>query len=82
MTFFNPIPAIQLSGEFEEIYVNRKEEFRGETIFEEQYWVPALFFGVGFGNRNVTVGVRYDVLYDRDKSIYIDPWVPFVRFYF
>ncbi len=81
MSFFNPIPAIQLSAEFEETRVTRKEEFLG-TTFQEEYWSPALFFGIGFGNRNVTVGVRYDVLYEEGKSIYIDPWVPFVRVYF
>ena len=81
MTFFNPIPALQLSAEFEEIRVSREEVFFGNT-FEDDYWSPALFFGIGFGNRNVMVGVRYDVLHDDGKSIYIDPWIPFVRVYF
>ena len=81
LTYFNPIPAIQLSAEFEQVHVNYKEEFL-DTTFEDQYWVPALFLGAGFGNRNVMVGLRYDVLYDRGRSIYIDPWMPFVRVYF
>ena len=81
MSFFNPIPAIQLSAEFEETRVKRTEDFAG-IRFEEDYWSPALFFGAGFGNRNVMVGVRYDVLYDAGKSIYADPWVPFVRVFF
>lgn len=81
MTFYNPIPAIQLSAEFEQIKVNREDVFF-DTTFEEDYWSPALFLGIGFGNRNVTVGARYDVLYNEGKSIYINPWVPFVRVYF
>ena len=81
MTFYNPIPALQLSAEFEEIRVSREEVFFGNT-FEDDYWSPALFFGIGFGNRNVMVGVRYNVLHDEGKSIYIDPWIPFVRVYF
>lgn len=81
LTYFNPIPAIQLSAEFEHVHVNLKEEFL-DTTFEDQYWVPALFLGAGFGNRNVMVGLRYDVLYDSGRSIYIDPWMPFVRVYF
>ncbi len=81
LSYFNPIPAVQLSAEFEQVHVNLKEEFLG-TTFEDQYWVPALFVGAGFGNRNVMVGLRYDLLYDNQKSIYVDPWMPFVRVYF
>lgn len=81
MSFFNPIPAIQLSAEFEETRVQRQEDI-GRIRIEEDYWSPALFFGVGFGNRNVMVGVRYDVLFDEGRSIYADPWVPFFRVFF
>ncbi len=81
VTFFNPIPAAQLSAEFEQIRVNTQEEFLGER-FEDSYWVPALYLGIGFGNRNVMAGFRYDVLYDDRKSIYASPWAPFVRVFF
>jgi hypothetical protein len=78
---FSPINEIQLSAEFEELNVSRKwEDDLG--IADENYWVPALFIGAGYRNGNVTFGIRYDVLYDREKSIYADPWAPFVRFYF
>ncbi len=77
---FNPINEIQLSAEFEELNVNRK--FDSEILNDENYWYPALFVGVGYSSKNVTFGIRYDLLYDKDKSIYIDPFVPFVRFYF
>lgn len=77
----NPIPEIQLSAEFEELNVNRKWDSR--TGFEnENYWYPALFLGVGYNNGPVTFGIRFDVLYNRSKSIYSDSWVPFVRVYF
>ena len=33
-------------------------------------------------HKDVTFGIRYDVLYDSERSIYADPWAPFVRFYF
>ncbi len=78
---FNPIQEIQLSAEFEELNVNRKWEDR-LGIEDENYWYPALFIGAGFRSSNVAIGIRYDVLYDRDKSIYADPWAPFVRVYF
>ncbi len=78
---FNPIRGIQLSVEFEELNVSRKwEENLG--IADENYWYPALFMGAGYRTQNITFGIRYDVLYDKDKSIYADPWAPFVRVYF
>jgi hypothetical protein len=77
----NVIPEIQLSTEFENLNVDRR--FNVNTgIPDDNYWVPALFLGAGYRSGNVTLGIRYDVLFDEDKSIYIDPWAPFVRFYF
>ncbi|WP_298899494.1 alpha-ketoglutarate decarboxylase [uncultured Psychroserpens sp.] len=80
ISLYNPIPEIQLSGEFEELNVNRK--FENNQFENQNYWYPALFLGVGYRSNNVTLGIRYDVLYDRDKSIYADPWAPFVRVFF
>src|SRR5690606_9884622 len=78
---YNPIEEIQLSAEFEELNVNRIwDDALG--IANENYWYPALFIGVGYRSRNITFGIRYDVLYDKEKSIYVDPWAPFVRIYF
>ena len=68
--------------ELEQLRVNRSFEVVGAPNLEDNYWSPALFLGVGYSNRNVTVGIRYDVLYDDEKSIYADPWMPFVRVYF
>ena len=78
---YNPIPEIQISTEFEELNVNRKWEDR-LNVEDQNYWYPALFVGAGYRSGNVTLGIRYDVLYDDNKSIYADPWMPFVRFYF
>ena len=78
---FNPIQEIQLSAEFEELNVQRNWEDR-LGIEDENYWYPALFIGAGYRARNITIGIRYDVLYDRERSIYADPWAPFVRVYF
>lgn len=77
---FNPIEALQLSAEFEELNVSRN--FDSPDFQDENYWYPALFMGIGYRSQNVTFGIRYDVLYDENRSIYIDPWAPFVRFYF
>ncbi len=78
---FNVINELQLSAEFEELQVNRRYNVN-LGIANETYWIPALFLGAGYRNGNVTFGVRYDVLYDNEKSIYFDPWMPFIRLYF
>ncbi|WP_445731015.1 alpha-ketoglutarate decarboxylase [Mariniflexile sp.] len=78
---FSPINAIQLSAEFEELHVNRRYE-SNLNLENDTYWSPALFVGAGYRSGNVTFGVRYDLLYDENKSIYADAWAPFVRFYF
>ena len=75
---FNPL---QLSAEFEEHYVSRDFKLDGANI-SDQYWYPALFVGVGYNTGPVTVGVRYDVLYDSEKSIYANAFMPFVSVYF
>lgn len=77
----NVVNKIQVSAEFEQLNVNRRYSVN-LNIENDNYWIPALFMGVGYRNGNVTFGVRYDVLYNNEKSIYIDPWAPFVRLYF
>lgn len=81
VTLFNPIRAVQLSAEFEELNVSRNWDNR-LGFEDENYWYPALFLGVGYSSGPVTFGIRYDVLYDDYKSIYSEPWIPFVRVYF
>lgn len=77
----NVIPQLQLSAEFEELRVNRK--YHPSFNFpDDNYWSPALFIGLGYRSGNLTLGIRYDVLYDDERSIYADAWMPFVRFYF
>lgn len=78
---FNPIREIQLSAEFEELNVSRKWE-DNLGIADENYWYPALFVGAGYQTQNVTIGIRYDLLFDRDRSVYAEAWAPFVRVYF
>lgn len=81
LALYNVIPEIQFSAEFEELNVTRNYKYDGLN-YRENYWYPALFVGVGFHSRHVTVGIRYDVLYKNQKSIYADAFVPFVRVYF
>jgi long-subunit fatty acid transport protein len=82
LALYNVIQEIQLSAEFEELNVNRKFKYLGSPDVTSKYWYPALFLGAGFRNNNFTIGVRYDVLYDADESIYASAFAPFVRVYF
>lgn len=79
---FNPIPEVQLSTEFEQLNINQRFENGVNPDIKDNFWASALFLGVGYRTGNITIGIRYDVLYDEDKSIYEDPWLPFVRFWF
>jgi len=77
----NPIPQIQISGEFEQLRVNSSFRTTNGTI-ENDFWSPALFLGLGYRTQFATVGIRYNVLYDNEESIYLNAWTPFVRVYF
>jgi hypothetical protein len=76
----NPIPEIQLSAEIEEINVNTSYKNFGSN--STNFWNTSLYIGAGYRTGNVTVGGRYDVLYNANKSIYNNPFMPFVRVYF
>ena len=78
----NPYPEIQLSMEFEQLNVDQNFDNSFVSNVDENFWVPALYLGIGYRQGPVTFGIRYDVLYDEDDSVYAEPWFPFVRFWF
>ena len=80
LALYSPFRELQMSAEFEELNVSRN--FNDSLLEDQNYWYPALFLGAGYRTGNITFGIRYDVLYDEDKSIYADPWIPFVRVFF
>lgn len=79
LSLYNPLPFIQLSGEFEQLRINQTSDFDAAN---DNYWLSALYLGAGYTQQNITFGIRYDVLYDEDDSIYSSAWLPFVRVYF
>ena len=79
---YNPLREIQLSGEFEQLHVSRNFDEGYITNLDSKYWSPALFVGAGYSAQNVTIGIRYDLLYNSDKSVYAQAWIPFIRVYF
>lgn len=81
----NPIPEIQLSAELEEINVSTTSSvaLTGSNIFpNDKFWNTSLYLGGGYRTGNVTIGFRYNVLFDKNKSYYNDAFMPFVRAYF
>lgn len=78
----NPIEEIQLSLEVEQVRVNSTFRYEGAPTFKDNFWNTALFVGAGYRAENVTIGVRYNLLFDKDKSVYYEPFMPFVRVYF
>ena len=75
----NPIEEIQLSVELEQLRVNVDYE---DINVSDNFWNTALFLGAGYRMENVTIGARYNVLFDKDKNVYGEAFMPFVRIYF
>lgn len=81
INYYNPIPTIQLSAELEQLRINNRIR-TGGLHYDNDYWSPALFVGVGYSMPNIIMGVRYNLLHDSQKSIYANALMPFVRVYF
>lgn len=81
ITLFHPIREIQLSAELEGIQVDRTFLF-SEGDVEDNFFQEALFLGAGYRAGNLTMGVKYDVLHESNRSIYGSAFLPFVRVYF
>lgn len=83
LVFINPIPQIQFSINLNESYVNNHyEAYNGYRSYTDSFWNTALFLGAGYRTGNVTVGLAYNVLYDKNDNVYGDALMPFVRAYF
>ena len=78
----NPIPEIQISAELEQMRVNQTLLVPGFEKLKDNFWNTALFLGAGYRVENVTIGVRYNVLFSDDDRVYGDAFMPFVRAYF
>ncbi|RRJ91653.1 hypothetical protein EG240_05485 [Paenimyroides tangerinum] len=83
---YTPIPQFQLSAELEQLRVNNSIDLYSGGYyygkFKDNFWNTGLFLGAGYRTSNVTVGIRYNVLYKRDNFVYSQAWMPFVRVYF
>ena len=85
VALFNPLRSIQLSAEVEQLRVNTERKVITNAIVQsinDDFWNTALFLGAGFRTNNITIGARYNVLYEKNKNVYSEPFMPFVRVYF
>ncbi len=77
----NPIPEVQLSGEIEQLFGTQRFDGVGGNVSNDVN-NTALFLGAGYRYNGITIGARYNVLFDNDDGIYAEAWQPFVRVYF
>ncbi len=78
ISLYNPIQEFQLSVEFEQLFVNQKLPGFQDANFD----YPTLYLGGAYRIGSFSAGLRYDVLYDANKSIYASAFSPIFRFYF
>ena len=86
MGAFRPIPYLQLSAEYEGLQTNGDGTVyilgSNNVKSDYSYWNNAIYLGASFVSRNVSFGIRYDVLYDANRSVYSSAWSPVIGFYF
>lgn len=80
LALFNPIDPVQLSVEIEQLRANLSAE--NSFYSSNDFWNTGLFFGAGYRMNNVTIGGRYNVLFQEDKGVYGAAFIPFVRVFF
>ena len=98
ISLFNPVKEVQLSAEIEQLHVAAVQQFATTPLgtngsysslqtgapyeLQSNFWTTALFIGGGYTTGNVTVGGRYNVLFNKNKSAYSSAFIPFVRVFF
>ncbi|MEO5500257.1 MAG: hypothetical protein ABIR31_02340, partial [Ginsengibacter sp.] len=77
---YTPVKKILTSLEFSEMHVNRNLQFANT---KDNFWESALFVGLGYQlTTKIAFGAKYNVLYNKNKSIYNSPVIPFVNINF
>lgn len=70
--------GVQFSTDLD-YYFAKQSTFNGGSINTN---FPALHLGVAYNQGRFAFGLRYDVLYDENKSVFASPISPVIRFYF
>ena len=82
LTYINPIPQIQFSINLNQSRVNNNYQTVGGSNYSENSWNTAIFLGAGYRTGNITIGLAYNILFDKDDNVYGNALMPFVRAYF
>ena len=82
LTLYSPVKMITTLVEFVELNVSTKTE-TVEGEIKQTYWDSALFVGAGFNvTDKISIGAKYNLLYDEEESVYTSPVIPFVNITF
>lgn len=65
LALFKPIYYLQVSSEYENLKIN--QNYYSENNISQ--WKNALYFGLEYVTGNISMGLRYDVLFDKVRSI-------------
>tara|TARA_R110001583_G_scaffold83631_5_gene220713 strand:- start:1775 stop:2362 length:588 start_codon:yes stop_codon:yes gene_type:complete len=80
LAFFKPINTLQFSTEFEQLKIDQAYASLNENT---SLWQPALYIGAEYVTGNISMGLRYDVLFDKTTNvIYSSALSPVFRIYF
>jgi hypothetical protein len=80
LLYYTPVRKLLTSLEFSELHVNRNLLL---TDTKDQFWESALFIGLGYQlTPKIAFGAKYNVLYNKNKSIYSSPLIPFININF
>ena len=78
LALLRPASSIQLSAEYEQLRLSDKQVFQDAV----SKWQPALFIGAEYVTGNFSMGLRYDILYEKTNVIYSSALSPVFRVYF
>ena len=79
LAFYKPIKNMQFSTEFEQLKIDQKYAF----VNDSDLWQSALYIGAEYVTGNISMGLRYDVLFDKTTNvIYSSALSPVFRVYF
>tara|TARA_R100000935_G_C2807792_1_gene153544 strand:+ start:190 stop:744 length:555 start_codon:yes stop_codon:yes gene_type:complete len=74
---YKPLLTIMTMLEFALLRVESKSDIDNS---KRNFWDAALFIGAGyFITKKISLGAKYNVLYDEDESIYASPIIPFIN---
>jgi len=77
LAIYLPFRQMEMSADYQYLYAR---------IQQNSQWtkrqVPALFIGAGYRTPHAVIGIRYDLLYQENRSLYPSAFMPYIRIYF